>query len=70
MQTRKKSAQEAFMNMFLGVVISQVVLYAYGMPIGDASVITVIMIVLSFIRSYAVRRFFDGLGYDRKKEKN
>ena len=68
MQTKKRSAQESAANMVLGIAVSQAVLWAYGMPIGKASAITVTMILLSFVRSYLVRRFFDRLDHGQEKD--
>ena len=61
-QSKKRSFQEALANMILGLILSQIVLFLFGIPVQDAALINVIMIAISFIRSYFVRRFFNYLG--------
>lgn len=61
-QSKKRSLEEALANMILGLILSQIVLFLFGIPVQDAALINVIMIFVSFLRSYFVRRFFNYLG--------
>jgi hypothetical protein len=57
-QSKSKSALESATNTVVGIVINQAVLWAFGVPFGSATAITVLMIGLSFGRSYIIRRMF------------
>ena len=59
MQIAKRSIQEAWVNTLIGILINQLVLFAFGIPLKSAGAITVIMIALSTIRSYVIRRIFN-----------
>jgi hypothetical protein len=58
MQTKKKSAAEAVTNTVSGIVLNQVVLYLAGVPLSSAIGLTLVMMVVSTVRSYIVRRIF------------
>ena len=58
-QTKTKSLLEAATNTVLGVALNQLVLYFAGVPLKSAIGITAVTIVLSTLRSYAVRRVFN-----------
>lgn len=55
---RRKSHQEAAVNTVVGLVLNQAILWAFGVPLVQASIITAIMITVSYLRSYAIRRAF------------
>lgn len=64
-QTKLESVIEQVVNQGVGNIlawsINYFVLPIFGMPqsVGKATLITLIFSVISFIRGYAVRRFFD-----------
>lgn len=67
-QSRLSSGLEAFLNIASGFIISALVwqfvvcpMYGIPMPLGRNIEITSIFTVTSFIRSYAWRRWFNGL---------
>lgn len=49
---------EAAANTIIGVVIGQSVLFVFGIPVTEAIPITVIIITLSYIRSFVLRLAF------------
>jgi hypothetical protein len=57
-QTKRKSALEAGVNTVVGIVLNQLILWAAGIPLGTATFLTVVMVGVSFLRSYIVRRMF------------
>ena len=65
MQSRKGSAAEAFTNILIGITIgflsNLIVLPAFGyaVTVGDSVSISLVYTVISFVRSYVVRRFFN-----------
>ena len=74
MQSRQASLVEAIGGMIFGfitsIVIGQFIYHAFGYPvtISDNIGMTVAFTAISFVRSYAVRRFFNHLhmkGYPR-----
>lgn len=50
---------ETVIQMVVGITIAQVVLWLFNVPMQDAVFITVIMTVVSYIRSYVIRSVFD-----------
>lgn len=64
-QSKQRSALESLTNIavgfFLAIAVGQVVFPLFGAPItlDQNFVITTIFTVVSFARSYAVRRFFN-----------
>jgi uncharacterized membrane protein len=60
-QSKKRSIQEAWVNTILGILISNLVLLAFGVPLAQAGIITAVMVFMSTVRSYFVRRFFNRL---------
>lgn len=65
MQTKKQSAVESFVNIVIGLVTSfliQLVLYPMlNIPVtfGQNIIITLVFFVVSFIRGYLIRRFYN-----------
>lgn len=59
MQTRKSSALEAGVNTVVGIILNQTLLFLANVPFGTATALTAAMILLSTVRSYAIRRIFD-----------
>lgn len=65
MQTKKQSAVESFVNIVVGLVTSfliQLVLYPLlKIPVtfGQNIIITIVFFVVSFLRGYLVRRYFN-----------
>jgi len=55
---RKRSHQEAAVNTIVGILINQGILLAFGMPLTQATIITAIMVLVSYLRSYVIRRIF------------
>ena len=49
---------EAAANTVIGIIIGQSVLFAFGIPITDSIRITVIIIALSYWRSFVLRIVF------------
>lgn len=64
MQSKKLSLYEAWVNSLLGIIASNLVLLAFGVPLGQASAITAVMVLVSTCRSYIVRRFFNKVKAD------
>lgn len=66
-QTRLGSLLESLMNIFIGLLISiganLIVLPAFGYPVspGDAIGIGLVFTLISLIRSYLIRRWFNSL---------
>ena len=61
MQARKHSALEAGLNTAIGIGLNQALLFLVGVPFGTATALTAAMILLSTVRSYAIRRLFTRL---------
>lgn len=67
-QSKFSSLVESGTNILLGMVLStvftQVICYAYSIDLDVQSnlIITFWLTAISFIRQYAVRRFFNGRG--------
>ena len=65
MQSRKKSTLESIANIIAGVIINVVMLNvictAFGLNYGQDFVLfnTVIFTIMSFLRSYTIRRIFN-----------
>lgn len=64
-QTRRGSAAEALTNIVIGLTVgflsNIVVLPAFGYPVTltDGALISVVFTVISFVRSYLVRRVYN-----------
>lgn len=73
MQTRKGSAAEALTNIAIGITVgflsNIIVLPAFGYPVtvGDATAISLVFTVISFVRSYVVRRIYNKYNFFGKK---
>lgn len=71
MQSRKQSAIEALANVAIGYLVSVaanlVVLPAYGYPVStrDGFAIGLVFTMISLVRSFALRRFFNAYGRTR-----
>lgn len=67
MQTRGMSAVEAAVNVAIGYFVSVVAnilvlpLFGYNVTVFDSFAIGAAFTVISLIRSYGVRRFFNGV---------
>jgi uncharacterized protein YacL len=65
MQTKKQSAVESFVNIIIGLITSfliQLVLYPLlNIPVsfGQNIIITLVFFVVSFVRGYLIRRFYN-----------
>ena len=65
MQTRKQSAIEATMNIFIGYTINFIAnftlfpLFGWEISIQQNLIIGVIYTIISFTRSYLLRRFYN-----------
>jgi hypothetical protein len=66
-QTRMGSFVEAWINILVGIgiayTVNMLLLPALGLPLNHAQniTITLVMTVISLIRSYVLRRFFNSL---------
>jgi hypothetical protein len=49
---------EACANTIIGLVLAQLVLAAFGMPISEAVVLNVVMLAVSYARSFVLRILF------------
>lgn len=64
-QSKKHSALESITNVIIGLIMSivtQIILYPIlGIPVtfNQNLIITAVFFVISFIRGYAIRRFFN-----------
>ena len=64
-QSKKHSAMESITNVVTGLILSivtQMILYPIlGIPVSFSQnlIITAVFFVISFIRGYAIRRFFN-----------
>ena len=67
MQTRGMSAVEATVNVAIGYFVSVVAnimvlpLFGYNVTVFDSFAIGAAFTVISLVRSYSVRRFFNGV---------
>lgn len=65
-QTRRQSAREAGVNVAIGygvaTVANMAILPALGYPVtlAQSAWVAAVYVVLGFVRSYLVRRWFDG----------
>lgn len=64
MQTRRQSIYEAWTNTILGLVISQGVLMLFAVPAGKAATMAIVMVFISTLRNYMVRRIFNRMSTD------
>jgi uncharacterized membrane protein len=62
MQTRMHSIYEAWANTILGLVISQGVLMLFNVPADKAATMAIVMVLISTLRNYVVRRIFNRMG--------
>ena len=64
-QTKKQSAIESLTNIIVGLLTSfliQLVIYPFlgiDVTIGENVIITIVFFVVSFVRGYLIRRFFN-----------
>jgi hypothetical protein len=66
-QTNSRLAHaEAAANTLIGIIIGQGVLFAFGVPVMEAVPITVIIISLSYMRSFVLRLIFRR--FERRKD--
>lgn len=49
---------EALLNCITGVVLAQLVLWAFGVPLHEALALNVVMILVSYVRSFVLRMIF------------
>jgi len=67
MQRRSMSALEATVNVAIGYIVSVVAnimvlpLFGYNVTVVDSFAIGAAFTVISLVRSYSVRRFFNGV---------
>ena len=65
MQSKKGSLAESFVNICIGITIgflSNIIVlpaFGYNVTLSDATAISLVFTVISFIRSYSVRRVFN-----------
>ena len=65
MQSRRNSAIEAFVNVAIGYLVSVLAnililpMFGYDVTLADSFAIGVVFTMVSLLRSYAVRRFFN-----------
>ena len=65
MQSRRNSAIEAFVNVAIGYLVSVLAnililpMFGYDVTLADSFAIGVAFTMVSLLRSYAVRRFFN-----------
>jgi uncharacterized protein YacL len=65
MQTKKQSAEESIVNIVVGLITSfliQLVIYPIlKIPVtfGENIIITLVFFVVSFLRSYLIRRYYN-----------
>lgn len=66
-QSKKHSALESITNVVIGLILSivtQIILYPIlGIPVSFSQnlIITGVFFVISFVRGYVIRRFFNSL---------
>jgi hypothetical protein len=56
------SHAEAFANAVIGAGLSQLVLWLFGVPLTEAITVNAVMIGVSYMRAFAIRRMFERLG--------
>jgi hypothetical protein len=61
-QSRTRSHAEALANVMIGIPVGQAVLWVCGVPIVEALWLNVVMLGLSYARSYVIRRIFTRIG--------
>lgn len=49
---------EAAANSIAGIVLAQIVLWAFGLPLLEAITLNVVMIIVSYVRSLVLRMIF------------
>ena len=52
-------------QMVVGLILAQSVLWAFGLPFDHSLAIGATMFVVSYVRSYAIRRAFAAIGRAR-----
>jgi hypothetical protein len=60
-QSPAHSHMETAINAVVGIPLSQGVLWIFGLPIGEAVLVGVVMFLVSYLRGFLVRRIFDWL---------
>ncbi len=58
--THHLAHMEAAANTVIGVVVSQAVLFSFGIAMREAAALTGIIILLSYVRSFLLRLVFRG----------
>jgi hypothetical protein len=51
---------EAIAQNVIGCILAQFVLFCFGVPIGTALGLNIVMFAVSYARTYVIRRVFDG----------
>ena len=49
---------EAFAQVAIGAVLAQIVLWLFGVHLAEAIALNCVMLAVSYVRSYAIRRAF------------
>jgi hypothetical protein len=71
MQTKTESFIEAIANIAVGFIVSlvsQIIIfhfYGIGLPLHDNIMITIYFTFISLVRSYVLRRYFNGLKFKK-----
>ena len=61
MNERRWAHCETWAQMIVGAVLNQLVLWWFNIPFSTALTIFSIMFVVSYIRTYTIRRIFHGI---------
>lgn len=62
------SHAETITQNVLGLIISFIILRSFGMTTNESIHLQAVFFVVSYIRSYCIRRFFDNLNNRKKGE--
>lgn len=60
-QGKLASHAEAMTQNIVGLIIAFLVLHLYGVPMNDSIQIQAILFIASYVRSYTIRRIYNGV---------
>lgn len=58
-QPIRLSHAEAAANAIIGLIISQLILWAWGLPLSQATALNIAFLLVSYLRAYVIRRAFE-----------
>lgn len=61
MSSRTWSHLETWCQMIVGTLLAQLILWLFGVPLLTAINLNIVMFIVSYVRTYTIRRIFNRL---------